>query len=336
MLVPYNQCTFCNLKKLKKTKFKSSSNFYVDSIINDLKISKKKLNEIKIYKCSNCGLLQNNPWFREDIVNKIYSNIYGQHNLGWKNIIDFFVNDKKTIHDNLFNLINKNMKINSYAEFNSASTGLFFDLFSQQYKISNNFKKEIFKNTVQYLKSRQVAGKKLNQIKFFKKKSYENLKKIYQLKKKYLIKKPIEKFLFVDNAPNFWAINDNYMSVNSRSLTSEIFDLKILNIFNKNNKIKKLKKKLSLFGIFHTLDHTLQPKQIFDFAIKNSENVIIYCHIGNQVTKQHLFSFTKEFLDYLKNKNIYYLDLTEKIKYHKKNSILYFLCSKKKIAFNNF
>ena len=142
MLVPYNKCIFCNLKKLKKTNYTSSSNFYVDSIINDLKISKKKLSEIKIYKCSNCGLLQNNPWFREDIINKIFSNIYGQHNLGWKNIIDFFINDRKTIHDNLFNLNNKNINIKSYAEFNSASTGLFFDLFNQQYKISKKFKKK--------------------------------------------------------------------------------------------------------------------------------------------------------------------------------------------------
>ena len=127
----------------------------------------------------------------------------------------------------------------------------------------------------------------------------------------------------------FWGVNDNYKSVNSRSFVSEIFDLKILNIYDQKNKIRKLKKKISLFGIFHTLDHTLKPKQVLNFALDNSDYVIVYCHIDDQVTKQHLFSLTKEFLSYLNKQKINCLDISEKINHNKKSPIMYFLCSKK-------
>ena len=176
-----------------------------------------------------------------------------------------------------------------------------------------------------------MLEKKKKKSKSLKKKTIEYLKKIELLKKKNLRDKAVGKYLFIDNSPMFWGVNDNYKSVNSRSFVSDIFDLKILNIYNEKNEIRKLKKKISLFGIFHTLDHTLKPKQVLNFALNNSEHVIVYCHIDNQVTKQHLFSLTKEFLSYLNKKKINCLDITEKINHNKKNSIMYFLCSKKKI-----
>ena len=48
----------------------------------------------------------------------------------------------------------------------------------------------------------------------------------------------------------FWGVNDNYKSVNSRSFVSEIFDLKILNIYDQKNQIRKLKKKLAYLEYF--------------------------------------------------------------------------------------
>ena len=56
-----------------------------------------------------------------------------------------------------------------------------------------------------------------------------------------------------------WGTNDNYRSVNSKSLAIELFDLKIQDI---RDKIKN--DNIDLFGIFLTLDHTFEPKKIFD------------------------------------------------------------------------
>ena len=86
----YNECIYCGSKNLKIEKQQFSSlNFYVKAIISDLNLSKKEFNKIKVYKCKKCHILQNNPWFSEAISRKIYSNIYGQHNRSWTNLLNF-------------------------------------------------------------------------------------------------------------------------------------------------------------------------------------------------------------------------------------------------------
>ena len=60
--------------------------------------------------------------------------------------------------------------------------------------------------------------------------------------------------------------------------------------------------KLIFFGIFHSLDHTFKPKKVLDYALSISKYVVVYCHVDNELNRQHLFSFTKDFLKYLKKK----------------------------------
>ena len=321
----YNKCIYCNSKKIKKIKkqfFKD--NFYLESIRSDLGLSINKLQTLKTYKCTNCKILQNNPWFTENISRKIYSNIYGQHNRSWSNIINFAKTGKTANHGHLFEKIIRKIKIKNYAEFNSPFTGLMLDFFQSEYKKSKFFYKNVFSNTLKYLSSRQVAGendsKKKNSIKIAKK--YFN--KINRLKKNNIIKKKVNKYLFLDNSSLCWGQNDNYKSVSSRSLASELIDIEIKNFDNTQNLIK-----FDLFGIFHTLDHTFEPKKIMNFALKNSKYVVVYCHVDERVEKQHLFSITKDFLNYLNTKKIYTIDLTKVINKKFNTPELYFLCSKK-------
>ena len=56
--------------------------------------------------------------------------------------------------------------------------------------------------------------------------------------------------------------NDNYKSVNSRSLAAEMFNLKEANINDFKSSLK-----FDLFGIFHSLDHTFEPNK-FEFCFK--------------------------------------------------------------------
>ena len=102
-----------------------------------------------------------------------------------------------------------------------------------------------------------------------------------------------------------------------------------MNLADQNKKIK-----FDLFGIFHTLDHTFQPKKIFNYALDNSKYVIVYCHINPELEKQHLFSLTKKFFLYLKKNKIYFKDLTNII--DKKYNVpeMYFLCSKNRKLIN--
>ena len=101
-----------------------------------------------------------------------------------------------------------------------------------------------------------------------------------------------------------------------------------MEVINLNESKKNLK--FDLFGIFHTLDHTFEPKKIFNFALDNSKYVIVYCHASKMIEKQHLFSFTEDFLKYLNKQKIYNINLTHKIDKTYKVPELYFVCSKTK------
>ena len=233
-------------------------------------------------------------------------------------------------HGNLFSLLIKNLKIKKYAEFNSPFMGLLLNFLNKEIKNKKKLKFFIDQN-IKYLSSRQLAGFSLKQ----KKKSNISSKKLFnnliKFKSINFSKKRVEKYLFSDNYDMCWGINDNYKSVNSKSLATELFDLKIKSIHSNLKGIK-----LDLFGIFHTLDHTFHPKKILDNALDVSKNVIVYCHVSPELNKQHLFTFTKDFLKYLKRKKIFSIDLTSKIDKQYNTPELYFLCSKKKIKNFNF
>lgn len=328
----YNNCIFCESKKIKKIKKQFFvDNFYLKAIRDDLNVSKNFFHQMKVYECGNCKIIQNNPWFDENTSRRIYSNIYGQHNRSWSNLINYFHKNKLPNHGILFENLLKFIKVKKYAEFNSPFMGIFLNFFSQEYNRNKLFLKNLIRNTINYLSSRQVAGKSKNSIKISIKKSNKYFKKISQLKKENLIKKKIQKYLFIDNSPLCWGQNDNYKSVNSKSLARELFDIEIFDISR-----SKLKFKFDLFGIFHTLDHTFEPNKILNFALNSSRYVIVYCHVDSRLEKQHLFSITNNFLNYLNKNKIYTLNLTNKINKKYKTKELYFLCSKKKINLHKF
>ena len=95
LLKNYENCVFCKSKIGKKKNYQIfEQNFYIDAIISDLDPQKKNINKIKSYKCDNCKIIQNNPWFSEEISKKIYNEVYGHHNRNWQNIINYFKKGK--------------------------------------------------------------------------------------------------------------------------------------------------------------------------------------------------------------------------------------------------
>ena len=97
-----------------------------------------------------------------------------------------------------------------------------------------------------------------------------------------------------------------------------------------NLNLEKIKTKFDLFGIFHTLDHTFEPNKVLNFALNSSKYVIVYCHIDKKLEKQHLFSFSRDFLKFLNKKKIYTFDITNLIDKSFYTPEMYFLCSKNK------
>ena len=141
----YNNCVFCGSTKLKLSKNQIfTHNFYTSSIKNDLGISDKFFKKMKVYYCEKCYIIQNNPWFNRQTSYKIFNQIYGQHNRNWLNVINFFQNGIKPEHNELFNILQKNIKITNYCEFNAPFMGLMIDFFSKEYKKNLKFYKNIF------------------------------------------------------------------------------------------------------------------------------------------------------------------------------------------------
>ncbi len=320
----YNECIFCGSSKLKLHFNQNfTHNFYTIAIKNDFKLSDGFFKKMKIFECQKCHTIQNNPWFSKETSFKIFNEVYGQHNRNWSNVINFFQNGIKPNHGKLFYILNKNLKIRNYCEFNVPFMGLMIDFFSQEYRENINFYKNIFNYSLKYLSSRQVAGMKKASIKKKQKEAKKNLNKLEEIKIKNKLKNNIKKSIIIDNSYLSWLYNDNYKSVNSRSLASKILDIEIEDF----NLIKKTKR-YDLFGIFHTLDHTHQPKKILDFALNNSKYVLIYCHSDQNLEKQHLFSFTDKFESYLKKKKFFCKNITFEIEKKTKSKEIYLLCSK--------
>ncbi len=326
-LEKYNKCIFCNSSNLiinDKQGFRH--NFYTRAIKNDFNLKDNFFFKMKVYRCQKCKIIQNNPWFSNDESFKIFNQIYGQHNRNWSNILNFFNKGRMPDHGNLFSIINKKIKIKNYAEFNSPFMGLMINFFYEEYKKNRAyFFKKILNSSLKYLSIRQLVGLNKNQIinkTKLAQKYFNDLKKL-KLKKSDDIKK-VSKTLFVDNSHLSWLYNDNYKSVNSKALASGLFDINIKKITKNKNKFY-----YDLFGIFHTLDHTHQPKLILDYALRSSKYVLIYCHIDEELEKQHLFSLTSDFINYLKMRKINVLDLTNLINKKYKSPEQYFLCSQK-------
>jgi len=318
MLKKYNRCIFCNSKNLQISKNQSYiNNFYLKSIISDFKLSESFFKKMKVYECKSCHIIQNNPWFDENFCRRIYSNVYGQHHRAWTNLINYIKKRNKPNHGKLFSILNKNLKIKTYAEFNSPFMGIFFNFFDKEIRKKSRVD-FFYKNILYYLTSRQVAGLSKSIQNKSKSLSQKALNYINNFKNKN-IRENTKKYLFVDNSILSWGQNDNYNSVNSKSFATEFFNMKI-------SDIKKPQKKIDLFGLFHTLDHTFEPKKIFNFAIENSKCVVVYCHVDERLNKQHLFSITKDFLKYLKKKKINFLDLTNYIDKKFISHELYFVC----------
>lgn len=323
ILKNYPECIFCKNTNLKLLPQVSKRNFYINAITKDLDLKNKFLNKIKIRKCGRCGIIQNSPWFKKEIAQKIYTNIYGQHNKNWSNAISYFKSGKIETHGRLFEFICEKFKIKKYAEYKSPFMGIMLNYFDKEFKCNKSILKKYFNLNIEYLNSRQVAGKN--------KKIMENsimignriLQKKNNIKKKFLKKFEVKKYLLNDFSNFSWGINDNYKSVNSIALASEIFNnFKIIGLYD--NDIPRF----DLFGIFLTLDHSDKPRKILNFALNNSKHVLVHCHIDEEINKQHLFSFTKKFINYLNKSGIFTKDITNHI-VENKYSEMYFLCSRK-------
>jgi hypothetical protein len=323
ILRKYKKCIFCSSTKLKHNKnYKFIHTYYTRAIKNDLGLDDRFFKKMKVYSCENCYIIQNSPWFTKEISFKIFNQIYGQHNRNWTNVINFFQNSIKPDHGKLFHILNKNINIKNYCEFNAPFMGLMIDFFAEQYKKNPIIYKNFLDYSLKYLSSRQVAGEKTFIIKKKQSEAENYLYRLNNLKNKNFLKKRVNKKLIIDNSYLGWLYNDNYRSVNSRSLASKLFDIEIEE-FN----LEKKYKKYDLFGIFHTLDHTHQPKRILDYALNNSRYVLINYHSDENLEKQHLFSFTENFISYLKKRKVMCKNLTYDIYKNFKSKEVYLLCS---------
>lgn len=322
ILKNYPRCIFCKNTNLKLLPQVSKKNFYINAIIKDLDLKNNFLDKIKIRKCGRCGIIQNSPWFKKEVAQKIYTNIYGQHNKNWSNAISYFKSGKLEAHGKLFEFICKKFKIKRYAEYKSPFMGIMLNYFDKEIKCNKSILKKYFNLNIEYLNSRQVAGKNKIIMKNSIRIGNRILQKKNKIKKKFLKKIEVEKYLLNDFSNFSWGINDNYNSVNSVALASEIFNnFKTISLYDKDIP------RFDLFGIFLTLDHSDKPKKILNFALNNSKHVLVHCHIDEEINKQHLFSFTKNFINYLNKSGIFTKDITNHI-VEKKYSEMYFLCSR--------
>ena len=307
----------CPLKK-KNKKIKRENNFYERYINNHFK---NRLSKIKSKSCIKCGIVINDSWFNPETSYKIFNSVYAQHHRGWKNYYEFKEKNKVNNHQGIIKKISNIIKIKKYSEFNCPFQGNFFS-FLEQDQHKKNIKK-LLNLTNKRIQLTQLANKPSRFFEANYKKQSKINKQIKELKNNN--KSKLEKFLILDHSSSSWGDGCVSESTNCRSVAQEIFDVKMLNI----NEIEKKKLNFDLFSFFNTIDHTLKPKKILDFALDNSKIVLIENHSMEEVNMQHLFSIQKNFLQYLNKNKIYTFPiLNQQNKFEKEK--IFFLCTKSK------
>lgn len=306
----------CPLKNIKKTNKNYSPNFYEDYIKDYFQTD---LSKIKSKQCNKCGISINSRWFSNDVSYKIFNSVYGQHHRGWSNYYDFKNNNKSNTHKEIVKKISNIIKIKKYSEFNCPFQGNFFSYLAENYNPKNI--KKLIALTEKRILLTQLADKNPKIFKKnFKLQSKINIQ-IKNLRKNN--KKIIEKYLILDHSASCWGNGCISKGVNCRSVAQELFNLKVLNLYEINNK----ELKFDLFSLFNTLDHTAEPKKILDFALNSSKIVLVFNHADPKVTRQHLFSLQESFLNYLNKKKIYTFNISSTYNTTGKENIV-FLCTK--------
>tara|TARA_B110001450_G_scaffold252980_1_gene275648 strand:+ start:1 stop:981 length:981 start_codon:yes stop_codon:yes gene_type:complete len=323
MTLKKDTCPVCNsqLKKnLHTVKIKKTNQFYENYILS---VYKNDIKKIKSIQCKKCFSHVNTNWFSNDKVFRIFNVVYPQHHRGWKNFYDVFKKKENKYHKIIYKIFNE-LKVKKYAEFNCPFSGIFLDLLKKE--LPTNKIKILIHNSIELLKVNQLARNKNkdNFIKAFSKFThlFKKIENINNSKKSI-----IKNYFFTDNSFSSWGGGDISGGVNSKSLSNLIFNLETYNL----NEIPNKNFKLDLFFFGDTLDHTSKPKKVLDFALNNSKVVLILTNSGDQVTKQHQFSFSEKFVDYL-NKEYH----SKKIFEDKVSNELLLIVSKKKINLNRF
>ena len=142
MFSKIKSCPFCGSKKLEVlNNTHLSTNFYIQEIISDLKISFNLLKrKLKKKKCRVCHTVFFSTWFNDFFKKKIFLSIYGQHNMGWQNFHDFKNKLLTPNHGDLFKDLKKRIKFKTYGEYGCPFNGLMFDMLKKKLK-KKRFKK---------------------------------------------------------------------------------------------------------------------------------------------------------------------------------------------------
>ena len=227
------------------------------------------------------------------------------------------------------------MNVRTYGEFNCPYSGLYFNIFQNEYFSGDSFNKKINKTINDYVTSRQVSKKlvlkqKINPVNRITTNDIEKIKKL-----KLQSKLNIKKYLLSDFSPLCWGYNCVSESTNCKSHSNLFFGVENISI---NHELKNIPD-FDCFGFFMVLDHIKKPMQTLNLILEKSKYVILHLHTSNTLlTKQHLFSFSKDFPKYLKSNKIFNLDITQFIKKDNsrnkgKNYLenqIYLICSKSK------
>ena len=312
-------CPFCGSQKSESLNNNDlTTNFYVEEIISDLKISFKLLRKkLKKKRCKVCSTVFFSTWFNDLIKKKIFLSIYGQHNMGWQNFYDFKKKLLSPNHGDLFKDLKRMIKFKTYGEYGCPFNGLMFDLLKEEVKQKNYLKKYINLN-IKHLseKVRDFSSKKIK-------------RKMILLPK---IKRIYNKIFVIDSSHLIWGKNDISENCSSLALADKIFDF---HLFDSSEKELE-KKKIDLFGFFMTLDHCEKPLELLNKILNISKYVIIHSHTNENITAQHSFVLTKKIKLFLEKKKIYNLDITESVEkdplrnkgINYKTNEMYLLCSK--------
>jgi hypothetical protein len=267
--------------------------------------SAELLSEMKEFKCINCKTCFLDPFIKESLLKNFFSEVKYSHRGGWQKIVDItrkgkFSHSYKSSLKKITGVSRFLRGIEEYYEVGCPFMG-FLPLFGNEGDLEqtlvsfyNNQEQHFSENSFGNLMPRSFS-KWLNRVqklrlnlKFTKTKHLDFIKEIV----------PKKSAVLITNSPLMWGSNcigDQGLChlVAKRNL---LVDEMTMDVYE--SKQKKENRPNTIISFMNTLDHQVNPQELFNLALSKSKYVLVEIHAGGAIEKQHAFILDETLLNH--------------------------------------
>ena len=323
VLSQHPHCPVCKSRDRIRSDFESEgSNFYLDALFKSVGIDvDAALERMTLWECGACQTLWYDPWLTLDFIASGYGYLAGRHKFGWAALRAWrgdlprpYIFSRRRIVDLLMALL---PVFSRYAEVNCPFSGILFEL---QNRRVHEFDKALVTTKLNIL-SKMYASSSLNS-------NYAEAEEWRQLTSP----SPqgplaaLERVLIEAPSPMYWGRSCNYAGANCHALARDLIVDAVMDF----DSAAAQQSQFDAIGLFHTLDHFVDPMRVLDTALSLSQIVVIDMHAWGWTAPQHFYNLGLGIGDIMRAQGVSVVDISAHVTERRSHgdSDRYFLLSR--------